>query len=53
VARSRVFPGLWLDVAALLRQDSRRLREVAEQGLASRAHAAFVRRLEAARRKRS
>jgi Uma2 family endonuclease len=51
VSRSQVFPGLWLDSAALLRLDSRRLREVVEQGLASRPHAAFVRRLEAARKR--
>jgi Uma2 family endonuclease len=51
VSRSRTFPGLWLDVPALLRCDSARLREVLEQGLASRAHAAFVRRLQAAHRR--
>jgi Uma2 family endonuclease len=46
VSRSRVFPGLWLDTAALLRLDSPRVQEVLEQGLASRAHAAFVKRLQ-------
>jgi Uma2 family endonuclease len=46
ISRSRVFPGLWLDTAALLRLDSKHLREVLEQGLTSRAHAAFVRRLQ-------
>lgn len=46
ISRSRVFPGLWLDTAALLRFDSARVREVLEQGLASRPHAAFVRRLQ-------
>jgi Uma2 family endonuclease len=51
ISRSRAFPGLWLNTAALLRLDSNRLREVVEQGLASRAHAAFVRRLETARQK--
>jgi hypothetical protein len=51
--RSRVFPGLWLDEAALLRLDVARLMEVLQQGLASRAHAAFVKRLQAARRKHS
>jgi hypothetical protein len=52
-SRSRVFPGLWLDVAALLRLDSARLMQVLQQGLASRAHAAFVKRLQAAHRKHS
>jgi Uma2 family endonuclease len=53
VSRSRVFPGLWLDTAALLRLDSARLTEVLQQGLASREHAAFVKRLQAAHRKHS
>jgi Uma2 family endonuclease len=51
ISRSRVFPGLWLDASALLRLDSARLLEVLQQGLASREHAAFVKRLQAARRK--
>ena len=53
VSRSRVFPGLWLDVTALLRLDSARLMEVLQKGLADRAHAAFVKRLQAAHRKHS
>jgi Uma2 family endonuclease len=53
IAKSKVFPGLWLAVPALLALESGRVREVAEQGLASKAHATFVRRLEAARRRRS
>jgi len=48
--RSRVFPGLWLDPSALLAHDTRRLRAVLDLGLASAAHAAWVRRLNAARR---
>jgi Uma2 family endonuclease len=52
VARSRVFPGLWVHVPALLARDSRRLIETVQQGTASRPHAAFVRRLEKARRGR-
>jgi hypothetical protein len=48
-----VFPGLWLDEAALLRLDSGRLMEVLQQGLASRAHAAFVKRLQTAHRRHS
>jgi len=53
ISRSRVFPGLWFDPAALLRFDSARLMAVLQQGLASREHAAFVKRLQAAHRKRS
>ncbi len=53
VSRSRAFPGLWIDGAALLRRDSPRAREAIEQGIASREHAAFVRRLEAQRRRRT
>jgi hypothetical protein len=40
--RSRVFPGLWLDVAALLAEDGLRLIEVLQLGLASPEHARFV-----------
>ena len=53
VSRSRVFPGLWFDEAALLRLDSARLIEVLQQGLNSRAHVAFVKRLQAAHRRHS
>ena len=52
IARSRVFPGLWIDVPALLERDSPRLIAAVQQGLATRAHAAFVRRLEKARKRR-
>jgi Uma2 family endonuclease len=45
IYRSEVFPGLWLDPAALLRLDAARLREVLQQGLASPEHAGFVSRL--------
>ena len=51
VARSRVFPGLWLDPAGLLARSAARWREVVRLGLASPEHARFVKRLEAARRK--
>jgi Uma2 family endonuclease len=53
VSRSRVFPGLWIDNAALAARESARLIEVAQQGLASSAHAAFVKRLQAAHGNRS
>jgi Uma2 family endonuclease len=41
VLRSEVYPGLWLDPAALLARDSKRLLEVLRQGLASPEHAAW------------
>ncbi len=47
--RSRVFPGLWLDPAALLVRDTRRLRAVLDQGLATPEHAEFVAKLAAVR----
>ena len=40
--RSAVFPGLWLDAAALLRRDTKAVRHAVELGLASPEHAAFV-----------
>ncbi|MCI0360572.1 MAG: Uma2 family endonuclease [Planctomycetaceae bacterium] len=42
---SEVFPGLWLEPAALLRGDLARVLAVLQQGLASPEHAAFVMRL--------
>ena len=48
--QSLVFPGLWLDVAALLRGDLRALRAGVERGIASSPHAAFATRLAAAAR---
>ncbi|HEY7424946.1 MAG TPA: Uma2 family endonuclease [Gemmataceae bacterium] len=47
IYRSEVFPGLWLDPAALLRRDAARIREVLQQGLASPEHTAFVAQLAA------
>jgi hypothetical protein len=49
VWRSRVFPGLWLDGAALLAGDTVRMLAKLEDGLRSPEHAAFVQRLQAAR----
>ena len=40
--RSRAFPGLWIDVAALVAEDGARLIEVIQQGLASSEHATFI-----------
>jgi len=53
IYRSRVFPGLWLDGPALLAGNVARLIAVLQDGLASPAHARFVRRLQAAHRKHS
>ena len=51
--RSRVFPGLWMDVAALSAGDTARVLAVLQQGLASPEHAEFVRRLAAERERRT
>jgi Uma2 family endonuclease len=45
ILRSEAFPGLWLDPAAVLRVDRRRVLEMLRQGLAAPEHAAFVARL--------
>jgi Uma2 family endonuclease len=45
ILRSEVFPGLWLDPAALLRGDLPAVLGGIQQGLASPEHAAFVTRL--------
>jgi Putative restriction endonuclease len=50
VYRSEVLPGLWLDAAALIRGDLPTVSRVAQQGLASPEHAAFIQRLEATAR---
>jgi Uma2 family endonuclease len=47
ILRSEVFPGLWLDPAALLRRDAARMREVLRQGLATPEHATFAAQLAA------
>jgi len=47
--QSRVFPGLWLDPAALLRGDLAQVLAVLQQGLASSEHAEFVSRLDGQR----
>jgi hypothetical protein len=45
ILRSRVFPGLWLDEAALWKRDIARMAEVAQQGLATPEHAEFAQKL--------
>jgi Uma2 family endonuclease len=52
VHRSRTFPGLWLDSAALLRGDLARVLAVLDEGIRTPEHAAFVDRLRAAVAKR-
>ena len=51
--RSRVFPGLWLDPAALFRNDKPALIAALQRGLASPEHAAFVAELERRRAERA
>jgi hypothetical protein len=47
VFRSEIFPGLWLDAAALIRFDLARVLEVVQEGTRSAEHEAFVTRLKA------
>jgi Uma2 family endonuclease len=49
VWRSQAFPGLYLDLAALLRGDYRRALAVLQEGLASPEHSTFLARLSEAR----
>ena len=49
ILRSTVFPGLWLDPAALVRGDKATVQRILQQGLHSAEHADFVARLERAR----
>lgn len=48
ILRSEVFPGLWLDSAALFRRDLPALMATLRKGCATPEHAAFVARLQAA-----
>ncbi len=45
IYRSMVFPGLWLDPIALVSGDTRSLRRVIDQGVATAEHAEFVAKL--------
>jgi len=49
ILRSEVFPGLWLDPAALLRRDLPQVLAVLQQGLATPEHGAFRERLRGTR----
>ncbi|MGH7128644.1 MAG: Uma2 family endonuclease [Planctomycetaceae bacterium] len=44
--QSEVFPGLWLDAAAMIGGDLARGLQIAQQGIATPEHAEFVRRLQ-------
>jgi Uma2 family endonuclease len=46
VLRSRVFPGLWLDVEALLTDNLARMRSVLDHGIAGKEHAELCTRLQ-------
>jgi hypothetical protein len=46
--QSEVFPGLWLDQAAMVRSDLAMVLQVLHQGIASPDHAAFVAQLQQA-----
>jgi hypothetical protein len=46
VLKSEVFPGLWLDAAAMIRGDLAAVLTVLQQGIADPAHAAFVAKLQ-------
>lgn len=47
IVRSHVFPGLWLDTAALIRGDSAAVLAQLQRGLASEEHADFAKALQA------
>jgi Uma2 family endonuclease len=49
ILHSTIFPGLWLDAAALLLGDMQRVLAVVQQGLATSEHEAFVQQLQAQR----
>jgi Uma2 family endonuclease len=51
IIASRVFPGLWLNVPALLADDMPQVLATLQQGLATPEHAAFVERLNAENQK--
>ncbi len=48
VLRSRLLPGLWLDPVALVNEDGPRLLAVAQQGIASAEHVAYLQSAEVA-----
>lgn len=46
IIKSKVFPGLWLNIAALLKGDASGILSALQQGLESPEHAAFVKELQ-------
>ncbi len=46
---SKIFPGLWLDIRALIASDEQKVSRTLEKGLKSQEHAAFLRNLAAAK----
>jgi Uma2 family endonuclease len=50
ILKSRVFPGLWLDVAALLARDLPKVLATLDRGLASKEHGELVKKLARARK---
>lgn len=48
IYRSRIFPGLWLDAAAMLAGDMQKVLAILQQGLATPEHAAFCEKLRSA-----
>jgi len=51
IIRSEAFPGLWLDVEAMVRRDTGSVFRILQQGIASPEHARFVEKLQAAAKK--
>jgi Uma2 family endonuclease len=51
IYQSEVFPGLWLDAAALIKGDVAKVDTVLRKGLATRKHAAFIAALKQAARR--
>lgn len=49
IYRSRVFPGLWLDVQALIEGNLTKVSEVVQQGIATQEHQKFVASLQSAK----
>jgi Putative restriction endonuclease len=52
MARSRVFPGLWLDADAMLKGDMAKVLSILQQGLTSSEHGEFIKRLSEAVKKK-
>jgi Uma2 family endonuclease len=53
IYRSKVFPGLWLDVQAMVDGKLRRVLEVVQEGVQSREHETFVNKLQSRRNGKS